>query len=283
MEPLGPPLVRSILSTPEGTKLGNKVLDWSSPLFLCLAAMIALGGGTGFRKAEVALPNGVPMDDRRLLRSSLLWEIDGVLVVDPTPGMLQNLVPLRDKAVIKPPRSKADQDGTKFGAHPIYQIYDPTDTANAATWLRRLELRYPRRGALRRSTPLFFSEARSFTPITHSTVDTYLNHLLRHNVPASDVNNYSFHSLRIGFASALLAAGCPYDMIQALARWRSAESVKIYARLNPSDYTGWVCKALAQQTTSRTTARLPVIDAHNVIATFGAAGRLFQAAATTEE
>ena len=117
----------------------------------------------------------------------------------------------------------------------------------------------------------------------HNQLHTYLNHLLRHNVPASDVNNYSFHSLRIGFASALLAAGCPYDMIQALARWRSAESVKIYARLNPSDYTGWVCKALAQQTTSRTTARLPVIDAHNVIATFGAAGRLFQATATTEE
>lgn len=222
------------------------------------------------------------MDDRRLLRVSLLWEIDGVLVVDPTPEMLQNLVPLRDKAVIKPPRSKADQDGTKFGAHPIYQIYNPSDAANAAAWLQRLELRYPRHGVQRRPTPLFFSEARSFTPMSHSTVDTYLNHLLRLNVPAAEVDNYSFHSLRIGFACALLAAGCPYDMIQALARWRSAESVKIYPRLNPSDYANWVSKALVQTTTSRTTARLPVIDAHNVVATFGVAGRLFQAAVTTD-
>ena len=47
-------------------------------------------------------------------------------------------------------------------------------------------------------------------------------------------------------------------------------------------YTGWVCKALAQKTTPRTTARLPVIDAHNAIATFGVAGRLFQTAATAE-
>jgi hypothetical protein len=282
MEPLGPSLVRSILSTPEGTKLGNKVLDWSTPLFLSLGAMIALGSGTGFRKAEVALPNGFALDDRRLHRSSLLWEIDGILVVDPTPEMLDSMTPLRDKAVIKPPRSKGDQDNTKWGAHPIYQIYDPSDPANAAAWLRRLELRFPRRGALRRSTPLFFTDARTFTPISHSTVDTYFNHLLRYNVPASDVKNYSFHSLRIGFACALLAAGCPYDMIQALARWRSAESVKIYARLNPSDYTNWVCKALAQQTSSRTTARLPVIDAHNVIATFGAAGQLLQTAAAAE-
>ena len=68
-------------------------------------------------------------------------------------------------------------------------------------------------------------------------------------------------------------------MIQALARWRSAESVKIYARINPSDDTMWMFAALAQTTTSRTTARLPVIDAHGVIATFGVAGQLFHNAA----
>jgi hypothetical protein len=185
------------------------------------------------------------------------------------------MVPLRDKAVIKPPRSKADQTGTTFGAHPIYQLFDPSDRANAATWLQRLELSHPRRGAQRLHTPLFFENAHSFAPLTHSTVDTYLGHLLRLCVPVTDVGNYSFHSFRVGFACALLAAGCPYDMIQALARWRSAESVKIYARINPADYTGWVQRALSQQTTSRTTARLPVIDAHDMIATFGLAAHLF--------
>jgi integrase len=272
-------LLRLILSTPAGTPLGKRVLDWSSPLFVSLGAMFALGGGTGFRKAEVALPNGVAFDDRRLRRGSLLWEIDGVLHVDPAPELLEGLVAHRDKAVIKPPRSKSDPDGTKFGAHPIYQVFDPNDAANAAAWLRRLELLFPCRGTRRLSAPLFFEDARSFAPITHSTVDTYLTHLLRLHVPASEVGSYSFHSFRIGFACALLAAGCPYDMIQALARWRSAESVKIYARINPDDYTAWVSAALAQTTTSRTTARLPIIDAHGVVATFGVAGRLFQNAA----
>jgi len=101
-------------------------------------------------------------------------------------------------------------------------------------------------------------------------------------VPVADINNYSFHSLRIGFACALLAAGCPYDMIHALARWRSAEIVKIYARLNPSDYTSWVSKALTQQATSRTTARLPTIDAHGIVATFGLAGQLLRNAVAAE-
>ena len=277
-EPIGPPLLRLLLSTPRGTALGTRTLDWDSPCFASLGAMFALAGGTGFRKAEVALPSGTRFDDRRLRRGSLLWEIDGALHVDPAPELLEALVPRRDKAVIKPPRSKSDPDGTKFGAHPIYQLFDPDDVANAAAWLRRLELLFPCRGARRLTTPLFFDDARSFSPISHSTVDSYLTHLLRWHVPAAEIGSYSFHSFRIGFACALLAAKCPYDMIQALARWRSAESVKIYARLNPADYTTWVAAALSQTTTSKTSARLPVIDAHGVIATFGAAGQFFQKA-----
>ena len=100
-------------------------------------------------------------------------------------------------------------------------------------------------------------------------MDCYLEHLLRANVPAERVKAYSFHSFRVGFACALLAAHCPYDMIQALARWRSDKSVAIYARLNPNDYAGWVTKALQQKTTSRTAARLPVvIDDHDNVATY---------------
>jgi len=75
-------------------------------------------------------------------------------------------------------------------------------------------------------------------------VDYYLEHLLRENASEERIDAYSFHSIRIGFACAILAANCPYDMIQALARWRSDRSVAIYARLNPSEYSGWVTKAM---------------------------------------
>jgi len=68
-------------------------------------------------------------------------------------------------------------------------------------------------------------------------------------------------------------------MIQALARWRSDRSAAIYARLNPSEYSGWVSKVMRQTTTSRTVARMPVISAHDAVATFLSAGTYFRAAA----
>ena len=85
-DPIGPDLARKLLSTRAGTILGSKVLDWSSTLFLNLGAMFALGVSTGFRKAEVALPNGAEFDDRRLRRGSVLWEIDGTVHADPPPN-----------------------------------------------------------------------------------------------------------------------------------------------------------------------------------------------------
>jgi hypothetical protein len=271
-QPIAPDLTRKLLCTAEGTVLGAVPLSWDSPLFLCLGAMIALAASTGFRKAEVALPSGTAFDDRRLRRSSLLWEINGVIVANPTPDALRSMVRGRDKAVLKPPRSKADQDGTKFGALPIYLPFDDTDPANAAHWLQRLELRFPCSGHHRATTPLFFSDAR-FSPMLQSTVDTYLLHLLRLHVPAESLPGYSFHSFRIGFACALLAAGCPPGLIQALARWRSTESLAIYARLNPSDYVAWTSKALLQRTDSTTTWRLPcAIDNDVLIASFADAG-----------
>ena len=70
------------------------------------------------KKSKAAKPASA-FDDRRLRRSLLLWEIDGTLHADPSPAQLRALVRGRDKAVIKPPRSKADYDGTIWGAHPI--------------------------------------------------------------------------------------------------------------------------------------------------------------------
>ena len=64
-------------------------------------------------------------------------------------------------------------------------------------------------------------------------------------------------------------------MIQALARWRSAESVKIYARLNPEAHTAWVTKPLQHQASSTTGRRLPVIDAGEMLATFAAVETFF--------
>jgi hypothetical protein len=98
-------------------------------------------------------------------------------------------------------------------------------------------------------------------------------------MPEAEACKYSFHSFRVGFACALLAAGCPPATIQALARWSSAESLAVYARLNPSDYAGWVSKAMLQRTNSVTTRRLPpvpIIDDFEIVASFATAERTFE-------
>jgi hypothetical protein len=278
-QPISPSLTRKIIGTPAGTVLGSKKLDWSSPSFLCLAAMFALGMSTGFRKAEVALPSGMRFDDRRLRRSSVVWRIDGVYLADPSAAQLQAMVPGRDLALVRPPRSKADPDGTKFGTTPIYLALDESDPANAAAWLRRLELAFPCHGARRRACPLFFTDSKAVEPMSHSTVDHYLRLLLLVHVPAEEAATYSFHSFRIGFATSLLAAGCSYDMIQALARWRSPQSLLIYARMDPLVYTGWITQALQQDPCTITGKRLPFpIDSDGLVAACAAAEGLFSKA-----
>ena len=270
-QPFSPRFVRTLLATSdhEGIKLGQKKLDWASPLFLSFGAMCAVAMSTGFRKAEVALPAGDVFDDRRLRRASLVWRINGVLTADPTPAQLRGLVVGRDVAILRPPRCKNDFDGTSFGNKPIYLPFDPSDTINAATWLQRLELAFPCHGDARRSRALFFSEAKSFTPMSHSLVDTYLNHLLLLHLDPTEARRFSFHSFRIGFATALLAAGCSYDTIQALARWRSTESILIYARMDETAYCDFVTSALQQHTTSVTGRALPfAIDNDTLMATF---------------
>ena len=61
---------------------------------------------------------------------------------------------------------------------------------------------------------------------------------------------------------------------RALARWRSTESLAIYARLDPAGSAAWVSTALSQTTDSITTRRLPrlpLLDEFELMATFATA------------
>jgi hypothetical protein len=161
---------------------------------------------------------------------------------------------------------------------PIYLSFESSDRANAAHWLQRLELRFPCYAQERQARSLFFEDTKAFRPMSHGTAGRYLGLLLRSLMPEADAVKYSFHSFRVGFASALLAASCPPATIQALARRSSAESLAIYARFNPADYAGWVSKALLQRIDSITTRRLlplPIIDEFEIVASFATADWTF--------
>ena len=76
----------------------------------------------------------------------------------------------------------------------------------------------------------------------------------------SEASRYSWHSFRIGLACALLAKGARPELTQALCRWKSPESLVIYARLNAEAYGDWVLSALSARISSVQTANLPPID-----------------------
>ena len=121
--------------------------------------------------------------------------------------------------------------------------------------------------------------------MSHAVIDEHLARLLRALMSNKEASRFTFHSFRIGFACALLEAGCSYDMIQALARWKSNQSIVIYARLEPHAYADWVDKAMLQSTSSTTARDLPTINDDVRVASFAQAAAHFEreGAATIED
>ena len=257
-EPISNAILVRLLEVEAGTMLGRTRLDWDSILFVNLSGMMCTTASGGFRKAEVTLPAGEVFDNLRLSRASLRWLIRGIMRLAPSVAELQALA-LGDYAVLVPPPSKADQFGVYFGSRPLWLPFVAGCVRNAAAALARIEIRMPVEPEARASTPLFVMDAR-FTPFSASKADTLLKHLLEAIMSIEESMRYSWHSFRIGLACSLLAMGAPPALIQAMCRWKSAESLVIYARMNAESYGGWVIKASSALLSSVQTNNLPVID-----------------------
>jgi hypothetical protein len=257
-EPATVALLSKILAIPDATRLGQTALYWNSALGVSLRAMLCTAFSGGFRKSELALPAGAEFDRMRIRRSSLKWRINGILISSPTLDQLNSLS-AGDYAIIIPPPSKADPFGVFFGGRPIYFPFVANSSINAAAALAQLERTLPVAPELRSTTPLFVMGS-TMQPMTASRADTLLAHLVRLVVPENQRNFYSWHSFRIGLACALLAQGAAPEMIQALCRWKSKESLIVYARLNPESYGAWVLKAQTADITSINSTNLPQFD-----------------------
>ena len=109
------------------------------------------------------------------------------------------------------------------------------------------------------ATPLFVSDD-AFTPLAAALADRLLAGLLSTVLPPPERVKFSWHSFRIGLACALLAKGAQPELIQAMCRWKSTQSLIIYARLNPETYGSWVMKAHTATVSSIQTANLPAFD-----------------------
>ena len=116
-----------------------------------------------------------------------------------------------------------------------------------------------------RSTPLFsegpVAEGGAQKPVRQGYVDQMLRGLLLTFMAPEVARRYSWHSFRIGLACALRAAGAPDSVILALCRWKSAASLRCYARMSSADSASWLDAAGEQRLASDQAASVPGVVA----------------------
>jgi len=178
-------------------------------------------------------------------------------VAAPSDAQLQHLK-LGDFCVLKVPLAKNDPFGLHFRALPVY-LPVSAERTNAARAIARLVLLVPVDPPARGTTALFCCD-KAGSPLLHSQASRVFKAMASAALGESVAERYSLHSLRIGAATALLAAGASGELIQALCRWRSPASVNLYARLPRSDYANWLNRAARIETESVTARNIPRID-----------------------
>ena len=222
-EPMKIPMLKALVRL-QRTALGGRIYDPASSLGIAFRAALAIGWRTGHRLAEfVAHPSG---ELCYLLRNHVSYVLSGVQVHDPTPAQLRAAKP-GDVILIQPPRSKTDQFGEIHCPFPSTLPIN-ADPDSAGAMIIAIELARPCRGSARETTPLLADD--HGRPFTHSVMDLLLKQAITFLYGAKVAAVHSWHSMRIGLATALKAAKVDDGVIQMICRWTNPESLRAYAR-----------------------------------------------------
>ena len=282
VEPVTPAIVKKVvdLARRGDQKICGK--RWSLEEHTCFVVTTweVANLSLGTRKGEsTKLPGDVDSNDW-FNRASVTLDLNGRTIVDPTEKEWLSMVDGRDKALLAPRGSKCDQWGTCHGTEPIILPYHD-DELNAAKWIRDLEVRVPVHGDARKHTALFGDE--QGRPYSDATFAAYITGSLRAVLGDARAKLLSPHSWRVWLASALRMCGASDARIQAMGRWLNPDSIKIYARMDKNEYATWVDKLMAVKRidTARTTS-LPIMDAADAIAAWGAELSVEKAGTTVE-
>jgi hypothetical protein len=184
------------------------------------------GDQAGPRKSEV-----VGFEDIYFTRFDAQFEVQGVLHSDPDEATLRAMVPMRDKVIVRVNVSKADFDGTKFGPNLVSLLYNPNNPMSFAAALVDYELKHPLRGLdARQLAPLFTYDGKNRW--TGNLIDATLDASMKATLTPSQRKSKTFHSKRVWVATGLTALHSSEGEVQAFVRWSSAESLRIYARMD---------------------------------------------------
>ena len=195
-----------------------------------MRVFVTLSATSGFRKADMALDPKVPFTMAHLSLRFVGYRFEGTDYACPTLALL--LAPnARTFSFVRPPPSKADFDGSRYGQSPICSRYHPTAPINLCRELLRYEL----------ARGLFAPEQRRLAPLLLNAngvcwrkpqLADFFRQLCLQIMPAADADKLSVHSFRIYLACALRDRGVPPDTIKEILRWASDHALALYARAN---------------------------------------------------
>jgi hypothetical protein len=153
------------------------------------------------------------------------------------PATHENVAALRTGALlcVLPQPSKADQNNETWGNKKMHfelRIGEPLNFA--AAW-RQWQLNHP--VALdRRSSAPAFSPTASAVPYRGDELQKDFNELLVFLFGVAIAALHSLHALRVTVACVLLAHKRSDGRIQAICRWKSPESLRVYAEMTAEEY-----------------------------------------------
>mgnify|MGYP003920014363 FL=1 len=259
-EPLNNVECASMIGIDNGTPLRGWTVDWLSVEGLSFKAGLLTARQSGTRKADIA-----SLDEERepheMAKDNLTWYLsDGVGGYRHVPELppAHALVD-GECACLRPAASKADQTAEQFGNQLIYLPVIHSDVNNAALALAELERVHVVHGNDRQHAPLLVANE-SGLALTCGRIDRIFTALARAALGDALASKRSFHSCRVFAACCHKAHGEDDAVIQALCRWRSPESLRIYARINPRDYAARVRRMSSTTVDSTLAANLPTLD-----------------------
>ena len=219
-------LVATKTMTP-GAKVGSKVYQPSAIFWAGWRLVDTYSDQTGARKAEV-------VGDGELCfhHDDVQFSLDGVTCIDPSSGDLARIVAGHFRTVyvtVAVGTSKADQDGSKFGQHLVSLLYNRANPMSFAVAIVDYLIMFPVRGSARATTPLFTTDGK--TPWTASQIDTTLTNVMIATLTPQQRKGKTFHSKRVFCATGFRDLDSSDGEIQALVRWSSIDSIRIYARM----------------------------------------------------
>jgi hypothetical protein len=204
------------------------------------------------RKAELFKSN----EETFFLTWTLVsWYIGGKYVACPSDAQLQALGE-SDFMLITPPPSKADQSGAVWGSSPIYLPFRD-ELRNAPRAVRELLLHIG--PASYSGSDAVFTSCNG-SPLTGDVMKEALFRMVSSFMPAEAARLFTWHSARVYLATALHAAGVKPGVIQAMLRWQTDESLRLYALLSRDTAAAHLDSAAKANVASVRSSSLPIYE-----------------------